>query len=221
MDIFNFSKTVEQGIYDVMLWVFFFPYTLARIVLLPGRMLLHVEQQFLLEADAAFASSMRPALLLFLSIALGSLLAPLPAGFVEYLRQFHLAAKVMETWLGLLAWRMMVYSFFAIVGALLFDLLTPGPVTRDSLRLPFNQQCYLCAPFALAIVPLLVIDAFSPSLWVDWAVGLVATWFVGAQYLFFRQFTEAGPLRCLGLAASVLAAGVGWIHLTGYVLFAL
>lgn len=218
MDVFNVPRTVEQGIYDVMMWVFFYPYTLLRMVLRPAKMLAYVEEQSKAEEERAFASAMRPALLLFLSIAIGSLLAPLPAEAIAYVKQFTLGKVIGDTWFGLLIWRMMVYSFFALVGALLFDLLTPGEITRDTLRLPFNQQCYICAPFSLLMVPLLVNDFFKPHPIYNWLFTAGVAWFLLAQFLFYRRFLAARITLCMVLAATVFLVGYGWIFVSGYLI---
>lgn len=207
MDFNNFAKSVEEGIYDVMMWILFYPLSLLRIIVFPVSTLRYVEEQSRADPSTAFSDAMRPALLLFLSIAIGALLVPINAQEAAVLQQTRLGKVLVESWFALLIFRMVVYSIFALAGAVIYDLLTPGKVTRETLRTPFNQQCYICAPFALTFSALLVQLTRGES---DFYIGMLLTvliWFVAMQFLFFRRFMKRNIFACLLLALAVLLIG--------------
>lgn len=76
MDFFNFAKAVEQGIYDVMMWILFYPLTLLRMIVRPASTLQYVYAESRGDPDVAFSEAMRPALMIFISITIGTLLTP-------------------------------------------------------------------------------------------------------------------------------------------------
>lgn len=211
MDIFNFARAVEQGIYDVMLWIFFFPYTLVRMVIQPAAMLRHVAEETSKDPAIAFESAMRPALFLFIAIAFGTLIAPLNVGQVKVLQQSQIGQLVASSWFALMLVRMIVFCMFPLIGAVIFDLLTPGRITRTSLRAPFYQQCYISAPFALVISPTLVNLGRDSAAVLALAVATTA-WFLAVQVIFFRRFAGKSWLQAMLLAPAVLF--LGWLGIT-------
>ena len=209
MDIFNFAKAVEQGIYDVMLWVFFYPYTLVRMILRPAQMLAYVRAESSKNPETAFGSAMRPALFLFISILIGALLQPLNVGEIKTLETSRIGALIAQSFFALLLFRMVSFSVFPLIGAVLYDWLTPGQISRDTMRTPFHQQCYICAPFALIESPAL--SSFSQTV-EPWVLGfalLAVLWFLVCQVIFFRQIFSGRPLVALARALAVFIGG--WI----------
>ena len=71
MDFFNIPKLIEQGVYDVMMWILFFPLTVLRMIVSPRRTLRYVREQAALDPDTAFSDAMRPALFLAIALILG------------------------------------------------------------------------------------------------------------------------------------------------------
>lgn len=206
MDFFNFAKAVEQGVYDVMMWIFFYPYTLVRTLLFPAAMLQYVYVETRKETDVAFADAMRPSLLIFISIIIGTLVAPLSEFQKEIARETHFGQLIVDSWFLLVLYRMVSFSFFPLAGALLLDLLTPGAISRVTLRSPFYQQCYVCAPFALIASPMLV--NIQHDSWVVFAAfAAVSLWFLVAQFIFFRTYARQSIPRALVLSPLVLVLG--------------
>jgi hypothetical protein len=216
VDIFNFAKAVEQGIYDLMLWVFFYPWTLLRMFFAPHRMLDYVVEESGKNPDEAFSAAMRPALFLFISIAIGSLIAPLAPEQVAELQQNPVGKAVTASWLSLLFFRMVAFSFFPLVAAVMLDALTPGRITRDTLRVPFHLQCYVCAPFALIASPALVnIEGNDDTLLIVTLVMLV--WFLVVQFIYFRKFGGMPWFFALLLSPAAFLGGFFAISLFGRV----
>jgi hypothetical protein len=214
LDFFNFAKAVEQGVYDVMMWIFFYPYTLLRTLLFPGPMLQYVYVEARKEPDIAFADAMRPALLIFISIIIGTLVAPLTELQKDVLRATHFGRLVVDSWFLLVLYRMVAFSFFPLAGALLLDLLTPGAVSRLTLRSPFYQQCYVCAPFALIASPMLV--NIQHDSWIVFvAFAAVSAWFLVAQFIFFRTYARQSVPRALVLSPLVLVLGTAGMTILG------
>lgn len=209
MDFFNFTKAIEQGVYDVMMWILFYPYTLVRVILRPVRMMRFVLTETNADPETAFGSAMRPALFLLISLILGSMLVPLSDSALAIMRQTELGVALADSWLRLMVFRMVSFSFFPLAGAVIFEQFRVGRMTRDSLRVPFYQQCYICAPFALVLSPFMAhLDRGEDAPVI--VLALVTTaWFAVAQYLFFRRFLGFRPRNCIALTIAVL--GCGWL----------
>ncbi|MEO3387103.1 hypothetical protein [Mesorhizobium sp. CAU 1741] len=206
MDLFNFAKAVEQGIYDVMMWIFFYPYTLIRTVIFPAATLQYVYAESRKPNDVAFSEAMRPALLIFISIVIGTLLTPFSDDQTALLRATRFGRLLADSWFALIFYRMVAFSLFPLAGALLLDVLTPGAISRETLRTPFYLQCYICAPFALIASPTLV-NLQHDTRWVYMAFVAVACWFLVVQFLFFRSYARQSVMRSLLLAPAVLLLG--------------
>lgn len=212
MDFSNVVKQVEQFIFELFMWVIFFPSTLIRVLFRPTRMLAYVAQQLEVHPDEAFASAIRPPLFLFLCIAIGSVIAPVGPEQAAVLNQTQTGQWLTASWLNLLAFRTLGYSLFALAGALIFDLITPGSVTRDTLRLPFYQQCYICGPFALAFSPTLVRMNTEDEITIAvlfFLVLLLQLWLLVVQTLFFRRLVGTSRFKSGLLALAVLVIGNG------------
>lgn len=207
MDFFNFAKAVEQGIYDVMMWILFYPLTLLRMLVSPASTLQYVYAEARGNPDVAFSEAMRPALMIFISIAIGTFLTPFTDEQRALLQGTPIGSLVTSSWFFLIFYRMVVFSFFPLCGALLLDMLTPGPISRETLRTPFYLQCYICAPFALVASPTLV-NIQHDSLPVYAAFAAVTFWFLAVQYIFFRTYARQTVLRSLLLAPAVLLLGI-------------
>ena len=207
MDFFNFAKAVEQGIYDVMMWILFYPLTLLRMIVRPASTLQYVYAESRGDPDVAFSEAMRPALMIFISIAIGTLLAPFTDDQRALLQSTPIGNLVTSSWFFLIFYRMVAFSFFPLCGALLLDLLTPGSISRETLRTPFYLQCYICAPFALIASPTLV-NIQHDSMPVYAAFAAVTLWFLAVQYIFFRDYARQTVVRSLLLAPAVLLLGI-------------
>lgn len=195
MDIFNFARAAEQAIYETVSWLYFYPATLLRVLFRPVTMMDYAGAQTEVEGKTAFSGAMQPALLLLISIILGASLVPL-----EAVESQLLPAAFRDSWLHLIALRSVMFGIFPMVGSIICDLFTPGEVTRETLKKPFNQQAYIYAPFALIVSPALILtnrDEVAPALT---AIGLMTVWVIAVQVAFFRRTIG------FGTAASVAAA---------------
>lgn len=166
-----------------------------------------VQEETAKNPDTAFASAMRPAIFMFISIAIGTIIAPLSVGQIKELMASQAGVFIAQSWFALLFFRIVSFSLFALAGAALADALTPGAMTRDSMRSPFYQQCYICSPLALIASPTLVDLGPGISPVVLTAFAAILVWFLACQYLFFRRFVGLGIVASVLLAPAVFMIG--------------
>lgn len=217
MDFLNISKAIEQGVYDVMMWILFFPLTLCRMIFSPRRTLAFVREQSAADPDEAFSSAMRPALFLFISILIGSFITPSGTEDLAVFQHTELGKAIASSWTSMMAFHMIVSCLIPLVAAVLLDMQTPGPITRETLRLPFDQQCYIGAPSMLVLSSLTGWGATIGATGTIFAIVIASAWLIAVEYCYFHDNANCGPIKALGLTMLTLVVGVVLIVFTAIV----
>lgn len=216
MDFVKILRSLEEFLYEVMSWLAFYPRTLLRIVANPVAVARYTVQEMAQEQDRQFTETISPPLMLILSLLLAHgvemVVAP-PLSFP------HNAAAdlVFGTEQGLLMFRCVCFSLFALIAALWTMARTRQPLDRETLRGPFYVQCFLASPFAL-FVSLSLMTARLQTGWAAaaGAVGAMTAllWYLWARASVYRHFSGAGMPRALATAgvnillATALVCGV-------------
>lgn len=213
MDFLSFTRAAEQFVYEFMTWVLFFPLTIIKILLNPLVSVDYVEAEDGKPQDTAYAGAMRPALLLLIALTLGSLAVPFNQDEIAKMAQIRIGRIITDSWVNLVLFRLITFSTFPTIAALIYDRFTPGKIDRFSLRRPFSQQCYLMAPFVLFVSPLLVLSSRTDNAWVFLAIAALHLWLLVAETLFFVK--RAGFSWLAGAAASLFVVVAGWVFVTG------
>ncbi len=213
MDVFNIAKSIEKFIFELLMWLIFYPYTLFRVIFQPGYMLEYARQETVRDEDISFDSGMKPSIFLFLSIVIAAFFAPLAPADLATIKGSQTGQYVTQSWINLLFFRMAVFSIFPITFALIYDLITPGQVTRNSLKIPFNQQCYICAPFTLVTSLSFILYPHTGN--IAYLLALIAAqiWLLVSNFFFFKG--EVGKSSGTSAALTVLAFVIAWIAFLG------
>lgn len=206
MDFLNATRAIEQFAYELMLWVLFYPLTVIKVIINPGRMMDYVATESLKDEKEAYANAMRPALFLLVSLAIGALFVPLTPQEVAAISSSRMGNAITESLMALLLFRMVIFTFFPITGAVIYDLFTPGSINRDTLRLPFAQQCYIMAPYALVTSPCLIL-AGRGDVWAVGALVVAILWLLFAEMVFFRRRAQFGWPGTIFAAIMVFVIG--------------
>ena len=215
MDVFNIAKSIEKFIFELLMWLIFYPYTLFRVIFQPGYMLDYARQETLKDEDISFDSGMKPSIFLFLSIGIAAFLAPLGPADLATLNTSETGQYVTKSWVNLLFFRMAIFSIFPITFALIYDLVTPGTVTRHSLKIPFNQQCYMCAPFTLVTSLSFILYPHTGN--TAYLVSLIGAqiWLLGSNFFFFKgQMSKSGWATAGITAMAFIAAWIAFLAIT-------
>lgn len=204
MDLFNFARAAEQTVYETASWLYFYPATLIKVLFKPVAMMDYAGRQTDEPAETQFSGAMRPALLLLISIIIGATLVPL-----HFYESRMLPQVIRDSWLHLIVFRFIIFGVFPMSAAIIYDLFTPGEVTRSSLKKPFNQQAYIYAPFSLIVSPALVLVGREGTMIAEFAIGAILFWVLCVEIMFFRSLTGFSPAKAIAAAfASILIAMV-------------
>ncbi len=200
MDVFNIGKSIEKLIFELLMWLIFYPYTLIRVIFQPNHMMAYARTESLRDENVSFDSGMKPSIFLFLSIVIAAFIAPVSQTELAAAGQTATGQYISASWLNLIFFRVVIYSIFPITSALIYDMITPGPVTRLSLQIPFNQQCYISAPFAMVTSLSMVLIAHSEGPTVQLLLLAAQCWLLLSNYFFFRSQGQQSRLKSAGLS---------------------
>lgn len=209
MDFLKILKSLEEFVYEALTWLVLLPRTLWRIVVSPRRMTGYAEAQLASQSDTRYSEAISPPLLLILCVLLSHFIDlavrdPAPETAVG------LSAMVLSSEQNLLLYRTIAFGVWSLAGAVCLLMIMRITVDRETLRVPFYEQCYLVAPFAFTIsisLTLIELDRRWPLL-VAVCIFLAATlWFWLAQAAWFRARASLGVWRSLVAATLVLAIG--------------
>ncbi|HEX4496950.1 MAG TPA: hypothetical protein VIE43_14865 [Thermoanaerobaculia bacterium] len=206
-----------------MTWLVFYPRTMWRVVVHPAAMTLYSEDKELDEAAEAYTDRLSPLLLLMLTLLIAH-------GFELGL---GLKMPAMESPIGAAIWgsaqntlilRSVLFSVFPLVAAVTSLKRRRLPLDRLSLRRPFFSQCYLTAPFALAIslasqVGRLAREGAKPAGEALAVLGIV--WYLWVETAWFRRQLGAGRGRALLVALGSTALASFYCLAIGAVLIVL
>lgn len=220
MDFLKILKSFEEFVYEALIWLILLPRTLFRILVSPGRMSDYASAQLASENENRFSEAISPPLLLILCVLLAhffdlGIRDPVPVS------EATLATVVLSTEQNLLLYRTIAFGVWSLAGAAYLLARTGVALNRETLRVPFYEQCYLVAPFAL----LVSISVSLMQLNQQWSmlVGVVLTllgglWFWLAQAAWLRRRAGFPVWRSLVAATIVLLVGSVVNSAVGYVL---
>lgn len=220
MDIFKLSKSLDELIFDVMMWVIFYPYTLFRVLVWPRTMIDYVTAELRKDPDTddLFDRGLSPPLFLFLSIVIAWALSPDIGSLLKLQSKTAMASAINESSITMLTYRLAQFSVFPFAGALIYEWRTPGAISRESFRQPFYQQAYLCGPLAIVLsVASVVVLKFENNTnilaYTALALLVIVAWYLWSQFVFFRRTLESSWSGALFWA--LLSVGLGALLTTG------
>ena len=197
MELLKILRSLEEFLYEAIIWLVMFPRTMWRVVRAPLKMDLYARREINEKIENQFTDSMSPPLFLLLSIGLGHLIA----------LAFHIKSDIHGNAIGkaifgnqenLLIYRAVGFSIWALVFSSGMLRRTRVPLDRETLRAPFFGQCLITAPFALGLAAGTAL-ATQPDLAVK--LGgitlsiLSLTWYLATQYRWVRLHLGCGKLR--------------------------
>ena len=182
-------RSIGEVLYEMTLWLLFYPRTLWRVLLRPAEVGIPGEGAGTGEGEPG-AELVSPPLFLMISI--------LVAHALDLAMRAELGERADDLDLGLLVFRVVAFSLFPLVMATGALKREGRPIDRQTLRGPFYLQCFYTAPFAISASVALVL-ARSPAGPVRMAgAGLIlaaVAWYLCVETRWLRSGLAVGPLR--------------------------
>ncbi len=227
MDFLKVIRSLEELLYEVMTWLVFSPRTMARIVIHPEAATRYSEHELGDAAAEQYTDSLSPPLLLMLTLLIAH-------GFElgTGLRMPETGSEIGKALLGsaqgLLMLRAILFSIFPLVAATTLIGRRKLALDRKSLRGPFFSQCFLAAPFVLALSLAGNLARMSSAAAHAAAAALAVAgtaWYFWAETAWFRRQLGVGTGRAFLVTAwsvvkatffcLVAAVGVALVMLVG------
>lgn len=213
IEIPGFLKKTEEVIYEFMVFFILYPIAFYKTIINFKRLV------FCVNYRSEFVNSYFPPVSYFLfTCFLTVLLSPQKSkdivGFmssdkVSYFLQNN------ET-LILFFVRVTVFLPFPFVVSIFYDLTTPGKITRDSFREPFELACLISSPFIMLSSlssSFMLMDAVKDLFVVLFA--LIQLWFLISLYYMFRISLK----KIKSILLSMISYILGWLVCISAVFF--
>lgn len=151
MDFMKWLSSLDELLYEVMSWLLFFPLTLWRSLVEPLRTMRLVEEEAVLPDAERYAAVLSPPLFLALGLLL-SHAASMALGEQDAIvaNSHGLASLVSDATTALLL-RVVVFASVPLFLAARLVRRSGRRLDRQSLQLPFYQQCFPGAVLALGV----------------------------------------------------------------------
>ncbi len=173
-------KSLELLLYELMVWLVFYPLTLARSVIHPLRLMVFSDDEIEQAEEDRYSDTLSPPI--FLALTLGLIhLVELAGGWNIQSGGFLADDR------NLIAYRLVAFSLFPLMLSLRM-LRSQGVVLdRKTLREPFYAQCFIAAPFALGVNSGVLAIAATRTFTTGLAIMLLAViWYLAVQTAWFR-----------------------------------
>jgi hypothetical protein len=219
LELLKILRSLEEFLYEAIIWLVMFPRTMWRVVRAPLAMDVYARREINEKLENQFTDSMSPPLFLLLTIGLGHVIA----------LAFHIKSEVHGNAIGraifgsqenLLIYRAVGFSIWALVFSSGMLRRTRVRLDRETLRAPFFGQCLITAPFALGIsmgATLATQTGMAIKLGGMALSVLTLGWYLVTQYRWVRSHLGYGKLRSAAitgqefLLALAINVALAWV----------
>lgn len=201
MDFLKILKSLEEALYEVMVWLAFYPITFWQVIRRPALMMNYADTELDDADEDRYSDRLSPPI--FLAITLG-----LAHALEIALGQNAQTGDFLADDRNLLAYRMIAFSVFPLILAIRLLRRRRVMLDRKLLRAPFYSQCYVAGPFAAAVSSAPIIGPQLPvgqvnQVLIVIAIILIATiWYLALQTRWFARELETSPIRGFGHAVA-------------------
>ena len=220
MNFFQFLKSLDDLLFEVVSWLIFYPVTMWRALRHPLRMMDYAQAELDRPDEESFDSALSPPILLLLTVLAGHGLELALIGESELIADTKGLAGLINDDTSLILLRLVAFATFPLIFAA-HTLRTQGiPMTRRSLEGPFFAQCYANAPYALLVSLAATLSVMPRDEWRLAAIVLfivTAAAFIAVQTMWFRKTLNAGLPRAFlhaliaYLEAILFMVALGWL----------
>lgn len=212
----QFIKSLDDLLYEIMSWVVFYPMTLWRVLRHPWATMDYAASQLKEPAGRQYSDALSPPLFLLLTLLLSHAIELTYVGQSSLVTSHRGLASLITDDTSLLLLRLVVFSIFPLIMAVLLVRRLGRKLTRDALQGPFYSQCYLTGPFALLLgVGGILFQLLAGHARLAGAACMVGAllWFGGLQVHWFARELKVSLLRAfliatMGMIACLVAIGL-------------
>lgn len=208
MDFLKLLRSLEEFVYEALLWLILVPKTLAKILLRPRAMTAYAAAELATPDERRYNEAISPPLLLALCVVIAQVIDLGVRNQVQ-IDGGSMASVLLASEQNLLLYRTIAFGLWALAGAVYFRVRSGVSISRENLRVPFYEQCYLVSPFALLLsASISLASADRTSATVGAVLALSGTlWFWLVQVDWIRCRARLPLWRSIVAATIILLMG--------------
>ncbi len=210
MDFMKTMRSLEEVIFQVLTWMVIYPRQLWKVTIQPRQWVEQVRREVAKPMEDRYANIISPSMFLMVSVLLAHFVEIVLMAFLPKVAM-PVTGYVFTDQKILLAYRSAAFAIWPLAATVYLLLRQHRQVQPDNLRAPFSEQCYLAAPFAIAMSlggSLLLM--FEDRLQVV-AISLMAVaslWYLVVQAVWMRDRLGERWIRALSSSVLVIAIGL-------------
>lgn len=151
MNFMQLLKSLDDLLYEVMSWLVFYPVTMWRALTRPLKMMDYSDAELGDRVEEQYTDTLSPPLFLLLSLILSHMVELMSVGDSPLVKETRGLTGLISDDTSLLILRLLMFSIFPLIMATRLVRKQRIGLTRNTLRPPFYSQCYVTAPFVLAL----------------------------------------------------------------------
>lgn len=219
MNFFQFLKSLDDLLFEIISWLVFYPVTLWRSFRHPLAMADYAADELKRPDDEQFDEALSPPILILLTVLVGHGLELSLIGQSTLIADRHGLAALISDDTSLILLRLVAFATFPLIFAVHTIRKQRAGLTRQSLEAPFFAQCYINAPFALLV-------SFAATLFQMHGDGgkltalalflFSAIGFVAVETMWFRKALNAGFFKAFLNAITAYAEAILFMFMLGW-----
>ena len=203
MPFIHVARSLDDLLYEIMTWLVFYPVTLWRSIRHPLNTMDYARGELGKDPLIQFRETLRPPIFLLVTVMLAYVVELAAVGESAIVTSDTGVANLIDDDQSVMIFRIVAFALFPAVMAAIEASLASQPVNRHSLQEPFYAQCFLAAPFVLALA-LATTGVRRPERWLEPASFIAAavaiTFYAWAEAAWLRRSTGCGWSRSLPAA---------------------
>jgi nitrate reductase NapE component len=196
-------KSLDELLYELMTWLFFYPVTLWRAVRHPLRTMGYARSELKKDTDEQFRETLRPPIFLLVTLVIAHVVEVGVVGDSDLVGSHEGLADYINDDTTLIVFRIIAFALFPVVMATIETALSKQPVNRTTLQEPFYAQCFLAGPFALALslasTAVRATEGWSENAAILFALG-ASIFYIWTEIRWLERSTPADGPRALACA---------------------
>ncbi|WP_265571094.1 hypothetical protein [Sphingomicrobium nitratireducens] len=151
MDFYKLIKSLDELVFEILSWLYFYPRTLIRTLLTPFGLMLDTEKRMDEDPDPAWGDRIGPPLFLALTLAV---IHGIEIGIgIDAVESYQNEAikELMSNDTNLLAVRIVLFGALPLLAAARELKVRGIRMTKSALQAPFYAQCYPAAGYAVLV----------------------------------------------------------------------
>lgn len=178
-------QSLQDFIFEILVWIVFLPKTLLQVVFKPGQVVKYVNEETEKTTDKQYDEYLHPAFF-FLAAVIFRIAFRSPRDFAGDLTEEAILKYVVQD--------LIIFMFYLVW----MEWLNKRPLKRSTLKRLFHIQCYILGSVQFLETLLLSLD--RPGAWTNYIEVATMALIVTYESVVFREELKTSVIRSIGFA---------------------